>query len=104
MPRTASPRRTRPGRPVPTRRSSNWIPGHLLACLSCVRPKIARLGSSPRSTGRAGWSRDLPPSSLLLLAAVVDEPPVQLGREPVDLAGQLCVGLELQFLLVEVVI
>jgi hypothetical protein len=48
--------------------------------------------------------RDLPPSSLLLLAAVVDEPPVQLGRELVDLAGQLCVGLELQFLLVEVVI
>jgi hypothetical protein len=35
---------------------------------------------------------------------VVDEPPVQLGGEPVDLAGQLRVGLELQFLLVEVVI
>jgi len=35
---------------------------------------------------------------------MVDETPVQLGREVVDLAGQLGVGLELQFLVVEVVI
>ena len=45
-----------------------------------------------------------PSPSLLRPGAVVDEPPVQLGREPVDLAGQLGVGLELQFLLSEVVI
>jgi hypothetical protein len=35
---------------------------------------------------------------------LLDQPPVQLGCEHVDLPGQLGVGLELQLLLVEVVI
>src|SRR6266567_8012137 len=39
-----------------------------------------------------------------LPGGVLYHPPVQLGSEPMDLAGQLCVGFELQFLLGEVVV
>src|ERR1700733_7272553 len=84
-PRTASPRRTRPGRQAATRG-----PGNQQASSS-----DARTGGRPEAPR---------PASLLLPGAVADQPLVQLGGEPVDLAGQVGVGLELQFLRVVVVI
>src|SRR5712692_9601349 len=44
------------------------------------------------------------PAASSLPGGFLYQPPVQLGREPMDLPGQLRVGFELQFLLGEIVI